>query len=298
MILVRLSGGMGNQMFQYATARRLAAVHDTVLKIDTSRLQHGAPRDTPRDYALGCFSISAEPASPSESDLCEKLRQQTASPFSRLLQKCGPFRTTKGMHYVRQQSSSFDPAILRLGDNVCLEGYWQSEKYFLDIRALLKKEFTLRPPLVGEDLHQAEKIQASTAVALHVRRGDYLTNPHAAVHHGICDRDYYDRAVHFMRDKIPTARLFIFSDEPQWIEKNMKYDLPTTYVSKTGMASDVRDLALMSMCRHHIIANSSFSWWGAWLGDNQEKIVIAPKRWFNDPNHDTTDLIPEGWLRL
>jgi hypothetical protein len=298
MILVRLAGGLGNQMFQYAAARRLAAVHGTVLKIDTTRLLHSDPIDTIRDYALGCFNISAELASPSESELCKKLSKQNASVFFRRLQNFSLFRTAGEVRYVRQKGSAFDPATLNLNDNVCLDGYWQSEKYFLDIRALLNKEFTLRNPLSGDDLRLAEKIQAGTAVSLHVRRGDYLTNPHAANHHGTCDRNYYDRAVRFIRGKVPKAQLYIFSDDPLWTEENMRYDLPTTFVSKTDASGDGRDLTLMSLCHHHIIANSSFSWWGAWLGNNPEKTIIAPKRWFNDPATGTGDLIPEGWLRF
>ncbi len=285
-------------MFQYAAARRLAEAHGTVLKIDTSRLLRSAPCDTLRDYALGCFAISAEIASDSESQLCEKLYKLATSPMFRLLKKCGLLRSPKGMHYIRQQSTAFDPTILNLPNNVCLDGYWQSEKYFSDIRALLKEEFTLRPPLDGEDRQLAEKIRSCSAVSLHVRRGDYLTNPHAAKHHGTCDRGYYDQAVSFIKSKIPAAELFIFSDDPYWSESNMRYDLPTTIVSNTDETDEGRDLTLMSNCRHHIIANSSFSWWGAWLGADPEKIVIAPKRWFNDPARFTGDLVPEGWLRF
>ncbi|MRR53725.1 MAG: alpha-1,2-fucosyltransferase [Deltaproteobacteria bacterium] len=298
MILVRLTGGLGNQMFQYAAARRLAEAHGTDLKIDTSRLLNSNPLDTPRDYALGCFTISAAIASANESLLCEKLHQQARSPLYRLLKKCGLLRAPGEMNYVRQQGPAFDPAILLLPDNVCLDGYWQSEKYFPGIRALLKKEFTLRRPLDGEDRQLAEKIRGCAAVSLHVRRGDYLTNPHAAKHHGTCDRDYYDQAVSFIMRKIPAAELFIFSDDPHWSAMNMNFDLPTTIVSKTDGTAEGRDLILMSSCRHHIIANSSFSWWGAWLGDDPEKIVIAPKRWFNDPARFTGDLVPEGWLRF
>jgi hypothetical protein len=285
-------------MFQYAAARRLAEAHGTVLKIDTSRLLNSNPLDTPRDYALGCFAISAEFASANENRLCEKLHQQATSPLYRLLKTCGLFRSPSEMHYVRQQGPAFDPAILQLPDNVCLDGYWQSEKYFPGIRALLKKEFTLRSPLEGEDLRLAESIRACVAVSLHVRRGDYLSNPHAAKHHGTCDRDYYDQAVSFIKRNFPAAQLFIFSDDPQWTEANMRYDLPTFIVSKTDGTAEGRDLTLMSNCRHHIIANSSFSWWGAWLGEDLEKTVIAPKRWFNDPARSTGDLIPEGWLRI
>jgi len=298
MILVKLSGGLGNQMFQYAAARRLAAAHDTVLKIDTSRLLNSNPLDTPRDYSLGCFTISAEMASRSESDLCEKLRRNASSPFFRMLQQCGLYRTAADLRYVRQKGPGFDSTILELPDNVCLEGFWQSEKYFLDIRALLKREFTLRNSLEVEKLQLAEKIRACTAVSLHIRRGDYLTNPHAARHHGICDMDYYFRAVQFIRENFLTPHLFIFSDDPRWTEANMHFDLPATYVSGSDAAGDGGELTLMSMCRHHIIANSSFSWWGAWLCENQEKTVIAPDRWFTDPSRNSLDIIPEGWLRF
>jgi len=285
-------------MFQYAAARRLAETHGTVLKIDISRLLNSNPIDTPRNYALGCYAISAEIASDSEVKLCEKLHRQATSPLYRLLKKSGLFRTPGEMNYVRQQGPAFDPAILQLPDNVCLDGYWQSEKYFPAIRALLKKEFTLRVPLDGKDLQLADKMRTCNAVSLHVRRGDYLTNPHAAKHHGTCDMDYYDQAVRFIREKIPSVQLFIFSDDPHWSEANMSYDLSTTIVSKADREVEGRDLTLMSNCRHHIIANSSFSWWGAWLGDDPEKIVIAPKRWFNDPARFTGDIIPEGWLRF
>jgi len=298
MILVRLTGGLGNQMFQYAAARRLAETHGTALRIDASRLLNSNPLDTRRNYALGCFRITAEPATASESQLCEKLHRQARSPLYRMLKKVGLCRTPGEMNYVRQKGPAFDPAILQLPDNVCLDGYWQSEKYFPGIRELLKKEFTLCSPLDGEDLQLAERIQAGAAVSLHVRRGDYLTNPHAAKHHGTCDKDYYEQAVSFIKRMIPAAELYIFSDDPLWSKANMSYDLPTTIVSKTDGASEGRDLTLMSNCRHHIIANSSFSWWGAWLGDNPEKIVIAPKRWFNDPARFTGDLIPEGWVRF
>jgi hypothetical protein len=285
-------------MFQYATARRLAAVHGTVLKIDTTRLLKSDPLDTPRDYALGCFNISAEMASLAERTSCEKLHKRDTSPVFRILHKCFPGGTNSGFRYFRQQGTAFDSTILGLPNNVCLEGFWQSEKYFIDIRALLKKEFTPRAPLEGENLYLAEKIQACTAVSLHVRRGDYLTNPHAARHHGTCDMEYYARAVHFIREKIPAVHLFIFSDDPKWTEATLRYDLPTTFVSKTEAKGEGRDLTLMSMCRHHIIANSSFSWWGAWLGENQGKTVIAPVRWYADPARDTADIIPEGWLRF
>jgi hypothetical protein len=296
MIIVRLSGGLGNQMFQYAAAKRLAAMHGAILKLDTTRLLKTAPVDTPREYALGCFNISAAFASVVEGVLCDKLGNRHSSPLFQILVGFGLHRTETGLRYVRQQGTAFDRSILDLPDNVCLEGFWQSEKYFPGIRDILHKEFTLRNALEGEDLKLAERIQACNAVSLHVRRGDYLSNPHAARHHGTCGGDYYGRAVRYIGEKVPSPHLFIFSDDPAWTRANLKYDLPTTFVSSIDQTDDGRDLTLMSMCRHHIIANSSFSWWGAWLGEYPGKTVIAPLRWFADPARDASDIIPEGWI--
>jgi hypothetical protein len=298
MIIVRLSGGLGNQMFQYAAARRLAAIRGTMLKLDTGKLLRPAPIDTPRDYALGCFNISAEFASPVESELCEMLGKRHDSPVFRILRTLGLYRPQTGLRYVRQQGPDFDGSILDLPDNVCLEGFWQSEKYFTGIRDILLREFTLRSSLEGGDLQLAERIQACNAVSIHVRRGDYLSNPHAARHHGTCGREYYERAVRHIGEKMPSSNLFVFSDDPEWTRANMKYDLPTTFVSDNDRSDDGRDITLISMCRHHIIANSSFSWWGAWLADWPEKTVIAPPRWFADRARDAADIVPEGWIRF
>jgi hypothetical protein len=247
---------------------------------------------------LDCFTISAELALPAESDLCEKLGKRHSLPVLRILRAWDLFRPKTGLRYVRQQGLPFDGSILELPDNVCLEGFWQSEKYFLDIRDILHKEFTLRNALEGGDLQLAERIQACNSVSLHFRRGDYLSNPHAARHHGTCGPDYYGRAVRYIGEKVTSPHLFVFSDDPEWTRANMKYDLPTTFVSGVDPTGDGRDLTLMSMCRHHIIANSSFSWWGAWLGDDPGKTVIAPLRWFADPAQDASDIIPLGWIKF
>jgi hypothetical protein len=297
MIIVRLSGGLGNQMFQYAAALRLAVVHGATVKLDTTRLQMTAPGDTPRDYALGCFAISGELASTAEGALCRQLAKRAAAPLMRLLRVGGRDVSLNGICYVRQASPAFDSAILSLPDNVCLDGFWQSEQYFCDIRDTLKREFTLRHGLSDADQALADTIVSSTAVSLHVRRGDYLTNPHAARHHGSCDLDYYRQAVDFIRKNCATPHLFVFSDDPDWTGANLRFDLPTTYVSG-GDQSAGRDLMLMRLCRHHIIANSSFSWWGAWLADDPAKVVLAPARWFADPSRDDSAIIPDTWLRL
>ena len=141
-------------------------------------------------------------------------------------------------------------------------------------------------------------ILAVNSVSIHVRRGDYLTNPVTFQTHGLCDIDYYKKAIDEILDLVDKPHFFIFSDDQSWAKSNIIFGAPTDYVMHNNSLKNYEDLRLMSYCRHHIIANSSFSWWGAWLGNNPEKIVIAPKKWFNDPKIDTTDLIPDTWLRL
>lgn len=298
MILVRLSGGLGNQMFQYAAARRLALVHGASLHLDTGRLRHTDPGDTPRGYALGCFTLSASLATPAEERLCARLERRAAAPLGRLLGRCGLAVRRSGVQYVRQRTSAFNGSLLSLPDNCCLDGLWQSEQYFCDIRDTLLREFTPRVELADPDRRLAADIASCCAVSLHVRRGDYLTNPRAANHHGTCSQEYYRQAVAAMAAHEPDVRLFIFTDDPEWVARNLRFDVPSTCVSVPDCDDACRDLQLMRLCRHHIIANSSFSWWGAWLADGPAKTVIAPARWYADPTRDASAIIPDTWLRV
>jgi hypothetical protein len=298
MIIVRLSGGLGNQMFQYAAARRLAHIHGTVLKLDTSRLDRTNPLDTPREYELGCFRITAGKAAAGECETCENLGKKRLNPVYRLLQKFGFLPSKSGFRYYRESRFSFDGRVLRLPDNICLDGYWQSEKYFRDIRDIITAEFTLPAGPVGMNLRLAEQMAACNSVSLHVRRGDYIANPAAACYHGTCGIGYYSGAIEEIKKRVALPHLFVFSDDPEWTVTNLKSDIPVTFISHNDTSQGGEDLILMSLCKHNIIANSSFSWWGAWLNRNPDKTVIAPAKWFEDPAIDTKDLIPEGWVRL
>ncbi len=298
MIIVRLSGGLGNQMFQYAAALRLAHVHDAVLKIDTSRLDKTEPLETPREYELGCFRITAGKAAAGERELCGDLAEKSRKPLFRVLRKCGFLPSNNGFRYYRERSFSFDGRVLRLPDNICLDGYWQCEKYFRDIRDTITSEFTLRDGPAGKNARLAEQIEACNSVSLHVRRGDYVANPAAAHFHGVCGLDYYSGAIEEIKKRVVAPHLFVFSDDPEWAATNIRSDIPVTFADHNGTGDGGRDLDLMRLCKHNIIANSSFSWWGAWLNENPGKTVIAPARWFQEPGIDTRDLVPKGWLRI
>jgi len=292
MIIVKLTGGLGNQMFQYAAGCRLAQRHDVRLKLDLSNFAATAPGDTPRNYALNVFQLEPHLAEQQEiADLCR--------PAVKLATKLAEKILPLGMRtYYKERQFNFDPDFIRLGSNVCLEGFWQSEKYFSDISETIQQDFALRQQLEGRNLELSVQIRSTESVSIHVRRGDYVSNPSTGSYHGICPLIYYRLAVEYIAQKKNNINLFIFSDDPAWVRGNLQLHYPTTLVDHNGESNACEDLRLMSLCRYNIIANSSFSWWGAWLNRNPGKLVVAPANWFKQQNIDTSDLIPTDWHRI
>jgi hypothetical protein len=268
MIIVRLTGGLGNQLFQYAAARRLSIWHNTPLKLDIQR-----PRSM-RSYALGPFRTIQ-----SCVDSADMALHRTRVFGERILRP-------------------YDPNFLNTPPHVCLDGYWQSEKYFSGIESMIRQEFTIDREPEAKNREIAAQIAAAPSVSLHIRRGDYVSNPLYHSIHGTCTIEYYHRALRMLGENGCNAlRAFIFSDEPHWVAKNLQVSCPATIVSHNGPEKAYDDLRLMSMCTHHIIANSTFSWWGAWLSTSPGKVVIAQRRWFR-VNYDTRDLIPSTWFTI
>ncbi|CAG1016425.1 GDP-Fuc:beta-D-Gal-1,3-alpha-D-GalNAc-1, 3-alpha-GalNAc-diphosphoundecaprenol alpha-1,2-fucosyltransferase [Anaerolineales bacterium] len=290
MIIVRLMGGLGNQMFQYATGLRLAQSLSVPLKLDLSwfeSIPHGV---TTREYQLAAFRVSAAVAS--REDI-ERSRGKLPVNLARLW----PFHRRGG--YVKETKFTFHPRILSLTPPVYLDGYWQSEKYFADSRDALLQEFRLKNPLSRERAQIAEIISISTGVGIHVRRGDYVTNPSAASFHGICPREYFVEAAAKISEMVLCPHFFIFSDDPEWVSQNLLPQIkPATIVTEDVSDSAQQDLFLMSRCTHFILSNSTFGWWGAWLGQDPSKVIIAPRRWFADGGISERDLVPDAWLRL
>lgn len=292
MIIVKLMGGLGNQMFQYAAARSISWRHGTSLKLDLSFLEGDQAGNTPRKYELGNYCITAEKASRWET-ITMSGRGRTRLESTIVLK----YQEVAGHTVFRERSFNFDPQLFAVPDNVYLEGYWQSERYFTDIREIIRKEFTVKTPLIDKNMELANEIKAVNAVSIHIRRGDYVLNEKTREFHGICNLEYYLQAEEMVAQTLVNPHFFVFSDDPKWVADNLKLRHPARYVSHNDSIAH-EDLRLMSLCRHHVIANSSFSWWGAWLSNNPDKLVIAPKRWFNDPLLDTRDLIPSDWQRL
>lgn len=297
MIIVRLCGGLGNQMFQYAAARRMALVNEASLKLDLSWFDNIPAGDTPRRYELHRFNSVQEPASPKE---VKALRGVDIAKWPRLAKR---FLEGSGMlvkrSWIKEKSHHFDPEILDLRGSAYLEGFWQSARYFEDVAETIRKDFTVKTAPDPENRKTADLIRQKESVSVHVRRGDYLTNPGAAQFHGVSPLEYYHAAMAEIASRVKKPHFFIFSDDPEWVKNNLYLDMPMTCIEHNGPDRGFEDLRLMSLCRHHIVANSSFSWWGAWLQKSEEKIVVAPLKWFNDDScQEPNDLIPPTWLKI
>lgn len=291
MIITKLDGGLGNQMFQYAAGRRLSCIHNVDIKLDISRLK----KSTLRAYNLGVFNIQEKFT---QAEEIPRLASQTTEMKKRALTLWKNLQSMQALTYVQERHFHFDSEILNLPDNVYLDGYWQCERYFFDIQEIIRREFTVKYPQQGRDQALAELIAASESASLHIRRTDYVTNPVANSVLGPCPLEYYYHAVKYLTQTVRNPHFFVFSDEPEWVCKHLNLAHPTTIVEHNGAGKSYEDMRLMSQCKHHIIANSSFSWWGAWLSAYSQKIIIAPRKWFNSPDWDAKDLIPSTWIRL
>ncbi|HEY7533898.1 MAG TPA: alpha-1,2-fucosyltransferase, partial [Nitrospiraceae bacterium] len=245
-----------------------------------------------RPYALQPFCIEADVLTVDElRDL--GLGDAPRTLFGRALRRL----RKPAMAVISERSFGFDPAVLDCRTPCYLKGYWQSPKYFAAIEPKIRRELTVSTPLKGQNEELAERIRASIACSIHVRRGDYVTSSPTNKYHGSCSGEYYYAAERFLQRHVNQLRLFVFSDDPEWARRNLRFASPAVVVDHNHDQGH-EDLRLMTMCRHHVIANSTFSWWGAWLCDHPEKIVIAPQKWFGEAGHSTEDLIPKNWARV
>jgi hypothetical protein len=299
MIIVQLKGGLGNQMFQYALARKLSLQFRVPFKLDVSNLRPGLTNflgvTTLRKYALGDFDIHAGFARNKDLPFLSKF---PSTRYNNFLNKLVSTFQPRGRQVVRETSFSFDQNYKRIrsaGADIYLDGFWISEKYFKDITPVIRKDFSLKKKMSVTAVGLANQISHSNSVSIHVRRRDYVTNPNTKQYHGVCDLNYYRKAIRRMTKHVSAPYFFIFSDDINWAKQNLRIEYPTVFVDHFG--SDTEELILMSLCKHNIIANSSFSWWGAWLNKNPNKIVIAPKKWFR-AKIDDSDIVPIGWIRI
>ncbi len=284
MIIAQIKAGLGNQLFQYAAAKQLAEKLGTELKLDVDFFDNHMDGVTQRNFELSKLAISAPIASKAE--------------IKRIKNK--PWKNIFHISTIRERHYPLLRLILRRGNNYYLKGYWQSERYFADIAPIICDEFRFLEPLQGEYFIQMrQNIMETNSVSLHFRRGDYVTNAKANACFGTCPIEYYQKAVKIISSSIPDPRLFIFSDDITWVKNNFSTRLPTIFIDQKDemLHSDFR---LMKLCRHNIIANSSYSWWAAWLNENPSKTIIAPQQWSKDKQlqHRSATMIPRNWMRV
>lgn len=282
MIITRIKGGLGNQMFQYAIARKISLKYSDSFKLDIT--DYGS--DNFRKFGLNNFNIISVVASDEE---VSKIKYPYG--FLSKIIRFFVFRILKiyNIGYV--------PSVLRKHKNIYLDGYWQSYIYYEDIIDILRQDFLLKVPLSEEKQKLEETIKKCTSVSLHIRRGDYVSDKKANKIFNVCNLDYFKSAAEYIGTKVSNPVFYIFSDDAEWVKSNFKISFPTFYVSDYGL-KDFEELWFMTCCKHNIIANSSFSWWGAWLNKNAEKIVICPKKWVNNNTVNMNNLVPDSWVRM
>jgi hypothetical protein len=292
MIIARLKGGLGNQMFQYAAGRTLSLLKNTELKIDTSFLdQNPQGAFTLREFQLDVFNIKAAVADKKDY---EDLLKHAGSRLRRVLYRELPGLFNKA--YLAESGALYHRKFKNYPANAYLDGYWQSEKYFESCREAIHADFSFVHPPSAENASLLERIKAGNSLSLHVRRGDYVSSTKINSVHGTCSPEYYSAALKLMREKHGAMKVFVFSDDIEWCKANLNAGENVIYISHNSGKNSYEDLRLMSNCRHNIIANSSFSWWGAWLNPSSSKTVVAPRNWFR--TKDNPDIYPAEWICL
>ncbi len=288
-----LQGGLGNQMFQYAIARALSEHYQSTFLLDRSWFDKPQAETTPRPYQLDLLNIQEVPvgkvAFPKRPDR-----------LMRAIQKWLPLGP---VIYYQQKAFGFDEGLLHLKAmhqrDLFLFGYWQAFPYLEAIRPILQSEFKTKRSTADHYQPYLDQIRSSESVMIHIRRGDYVDSPSAAKFHGVLALSYYQQAIEVLLLNRPNAHFFIFSDDLPWAKEALPQDLKITFVENSSESdAAAQELQLMYACKHHVIANSSLSWWGAWLKQECGGLVFAPNRWISDSSLDLDNLLPANWQRI
>jgi Glycosyl transferase family 11 len=289
-VIVGLTGGLGNQLFQYAFGRRLSIEYDVPVYLDITEFE---------TYKLHEFSLK------------HYRLQSDFAPKNILAKTLKSYRKTRlgvARHWcsrwlypslfpkeINEPSLNFHSECIRAQPPVYLWGYWQDERYFLPIADIIRNDLVIDAEPESRDKDTAALMTEVESVSLHVRRADYVTNQITTSVHGVCGLNYYEEAIADMERTLKSPHFFVFSDDPKWCKEHVSSCSPMTFVDHNTAASNYQDLRLMSTCKHHIIANSSFSWWGAWLNRNQQKIVIAPRKWYASKDLEMISPALQSW---
>ena len=296
MIIINLNGGLGNQMFQYALGISLSIEKNTELLIHTQEAQGD---DTHNGFELArVFGVKAKVAC--DKDLSKVLGVRSSAWLMKKLRsrKLGILR---GNHYIVEPHFEYYGEIFNAPRDSFIRGYWQSEQYFSNVRQAILQEFVFDNEMSNNNYDSAAIIKQHISISIHVRRGDYISNPKVNKMHGVLSLEYYKRAIAHINNEVQNALFILFSDDSDWVKGHLAKNLlpNNNYIVIDHNKGDgsYNDMRLMSLCSHNIIANSTFSWWGAWLNQHKEKIVIAPENWFST-NKNKKNLYPKSWVTL
>lgn len=292
MIIVKLQGGLGNQMFQYALGSILAQKNRKKLLLDNSFFNDQEKKlgFTPRKFELGVFSNKYKSATQKEISSFDNLNL-----LNRLKKICGLNYPVK---YV-ENFSNYNPNLLAINQDAYLQGYFQSYKYFVGNEEFVNELYSFNTDKLGDSNYQMLKIIKETnSVSIHIRRGDYVEDKVTNAHHGICSLVYYLEAINLLESRYDNLIMFFFSDDMEWVKKTFGDIKQQTFFVNNNADNSWVDILLMSSCKHNIIANSSFSWWGAWLNNNPSRTVVAPQKWNQNKDLDISTLLPDEWIKL
>lgn len=299
MITVKLSGGLGNQMFQYAAARALAIKKNTTVNLDLTTLHHRLPM---RNYVFRTFDLDLLGIQASRSFLSRFSGPGKNAAFllSKFLVKLREIFLPNSV-FTEKEYFYFDKEIFDQSSQVYLDGFWQSYRYFKDCQDIIRKEFSSFPDLSENGKELAEKIRACQSVCVAIRRNDYVSFQKNIDFFGVLPLSYFQQAIHLMKVRIKDPFFFIFTDEIEWCRKNFTLTENVFFVTADYNGERyIEKFQLMTLCKNFIIANSTFAWWPAWLNSNPAKVVIAPKNWVTNKkwNENANNLMPDHWIRI
>lgn len=283
-VYVQLLGGLGNQLFQYAMGRTLADQRGVDLVLDHRMV---VEKGFISGLAIELFNIRAD-----------YINDDTASKYSKWKWKLSRGlrrRIRPLLGFYHETEFTYDNQVAEQKPTTVLSGFWQSYKY-IKVSQQLLSDLTLKSPYTEHQQTFVDQMASANSVAMHVRRGDYIRDPKTLAKHGVCSGDYYRQAVAEIERRVKNPVYFVFSDDPDWVRENVHLE-NVVFVSDEGFDQEI-DLTLISKCKHQIIANSSFSWWGAFLNSNPEKVVVVPSPWFELDSLPDTNMSPENWIRV
>lgn len=294
MLTVRLQGGLGNQLFQYAFIKSLALQKGVGFQLDRRYLLNRTLRKnfTFREYDLSIFNVEENFYQPdvawtAKEVYADKLRLYTQLKRQQL--------TGKIRRKYIEPFFQYDERIVQIPNNAYCVGYFQSYRYFEDMFPQMRTDFSFKMPIDNTCYPLLQQIEETNSVALHVRRGDFVNH----TFHGSVSMEYYLAAVAHLAKTENNLQLFVFSDDVHWCSQHLSFEYPTVFVAAELAGEKARNhFELMQKCRHFIISNSSFAWWAAYLGNASNKKVVAPKKWLQNPIINTNDITPPSWLRL